>query len=197
LALVLLLLIGMVAGGMFLLGRPRLRFSNTLAAPVRLTLGEESKAVAPGATVTLPLARGRTSVLQWEMQRPLSANDQPMGEPIVGSVVLREPKGSVPARATSRESGTDYFAPLITNGSSQNLRVMVNAGLEGGVDCRCAVRPGARRVFIGYYRLYRNSTVEAQAASGASATFRDLGPQVRTVDGSVGLRFDDKDLRMR
>jgi len=75
------------------------------------------------------------------------------------------------------------------------LRATVNAGLEGAVDCGCAVRPGARRVFIGYYRLYRNSTVKVRDGSGRSATFRDVGPQVTSADGTIGLRFETKDLR--
>jgi hypothetical protein len=193
----LLLLIVVGVAGFLLLGRSRLRFSNTLAAPVRLTVGESSKTIPPGETVTVPAARGRTLIAQWEMQRPLSADGQPMGEAIVGSVVLREPRGTIPARAGSREGSADYFAPLITNAGSQVLRVMVNAGLEGAMDCGCAVRPGAQRVFIGYYRLYRNSTVQVRAPSGATATFQELGPQVRSADGSVGLRFEDKDLRER
>jgi hypothetical protein len=97
-----------------------------------------------------------------------------------------------------RQGDADYFAPLITNASDSLLRITVNAGLQGGgLDCGCAVRPGAKRVFIGYYRLYQNSTARAWTASGAEATFRDLGPQVTRRDGTVGLRFDNKDLRTR
>jgi len=72
--------------------------------------------------------------------------------------------------------------------------VTVNSGLEGSLDCGCAVRPGARRVFIGYYPLFQNSTVRATAGN-RSATFRDLGASVITPDGTIGLRFDAKDLR--
>jgi hypothetical protein len=122
-----------------------------------------------------------------------------MGEAIRGSAVLTDPSGTVRLRAASRTMDTAYFAPLITNASTQPLRVLVNAGLAGAVDCGCMVRPGTRRVFIGYYRLYRNSTVQVRTAgSGAgkgSAEFRDLGPQVTSPDGTVGLRFEDKDLR--
>jgi hypothetical protein len=54
-------------------------------------------------------------------------------------------------------------------------------------------------VFIGYYRLFQNSTVQARGmvrgTAEGSAVFRDLGPQVTAPDGSVGLRFEDKDLR--
>jgi hypothetical protein len=73
--------------------------------------------------------------------------------------------------------------------------VTVNAGLRGAIDCGCAVLPGARRVFIGYYRLFQNSTVRVSGGGGRTAAFVDLGPRVTAVDGTVGLRFEDRDLR--
>jgi hypothetical protein len=97
--------------------------------------------------------------------------------------------------ATSRPTATAYFAPLITNASSAPLRVLVNAGLQSAVDCGCAVRPGSRRVFIGYYRLFQNSTVQARGIGAGAATFRDLGPHVTGAAGTVGLRFEDRDLQ--
>lgn len=197
LVLLLLLLAG-AAAGVYLLLRPHLIFTNTLAAPVRLAVGSDApRVLAPGASVRLAISRGRTLVAQWEMVRPISANETPMGEAVRGSTVLREPSGTVRASAGSRTADGAYFAPLVTNAGTQGIRVLVNAGLQGAVDCGCAVRPGGRRVFIGYYRLFQNSTVRAYVTGAGTATFRDLGPQVTAPDGTVGLRFEDNDLRGR
>jgi hypothetical protein len=136
---------------------------------------------------------GGSVVIQWNLARPLSANQRSMGEELRGSAVLRDQRGTVRRSATVRESGVAYFAPLITNATDSLLRITVNAGLEGAVDCGCAVRPGATRVFVGYYRLYQNSTVRARDDRGRSATFRDLGPSITAADGTVGLRFEAKD----
>ena len=177
-------------------GRTRLRFTNRLAAPVRLAIGSRVDTVPRGLTVELDVPRSGTSVAEWELIRPLSADDKAMGEEIRGAVVLRG-RGRLADSAWVRQGDADFFAPLITNASKDLLRVMVNAGLQGALDCGCAVRPGATRVFIGYYRLYENSTVRARASSGGEATFRDLGPQVTARDGTVGLRFEEKDLQVR
>jgi hypothetical protein len=190
------LLAAAVVAGVVLLFRPHLEFTNTLAGPVRLVVGEDPpRTVAPGARVRVGLARGRTMVAQWELVRPPSADGAPMGEELRGSTVLRGPSGTLQVAASSRTSDHAFFAPLVTNASATPLRVTVNAGLQGVTDCGCAVRPGARRVFLGYYRLYRNSTVRVQGSTGGIAEFRDLGPQVTSADGTVGLRFEDKDLR--
>ena len=190
------LLVAAAAAGVVTLLRPRLEFTNGLAGPVRLVVGDDApRTVAAGSRVRVGLARGRTMVAQWELVRPLSADGQPMGEEVRGSAVLRGPSGTVKAAAASRTADAAYFAPLITNASAQALRVLVNAGLRGATDCGCAVRPGARRVFIGYYRLFRNSTVRARAPGDGTAEFVDLGPQVTSANGTVGLRFEDKDLR--
>jgi hypothetical protein len=190
-----LLLLG-AGAGWYLLTRPSLVFTNELAGSVRLAVGQDSAlVVGPGQTVRVPGPRGRAMVAQWELVRPLSADRKPMGSEMRGSIVVREPAGTIRRGATARTPDADYFAPLITNATEDLLRVKVNAGLQGAADCGCAVRPGARRVFIGYYPLYRNTTVRAAAADGRSATFRDLGPSVITPDGALGLRFETKDLR--
>jgi hypothetical protein len=195
--LVVVLLLALAAGWYFLVLRPTLRFTNRLIAPVRLVVGDAAaRTVAAGETVTLRAPRGRTLVAEWEMVRPLSADSQPMGEIVKGAVVLRDARGTVVGAATPRTPEADYFAPLVTNGGSEAIRVLVNAGLAGAVDCRCAVRPGATRAFVGYYRLYQNSTVRARGVtSRREATFRDLGAQVTRPDGAVGVRFEDRDLR--
>ncbi len=180
-----------------LLDRSRLRFTNRLAAPVRLVFGNQPPSmIPPDETVELAVPRGGTSVAEWELVRPLSADGKPMGEEIRGAIVPRG-RGTVADSAWVRQGDADYFAPLVTNASGDLLRVTVNAGLAGARDCECAVRPGATRVFLGYYRLYANSTVRVRSPADAEATFRDLGPQVKSRDGTVGLRFEDKDLRPR
>jgi hypothetical protein len=194
--LLLVVLLAAAAAGVVLLLRPRLEFSNGLAAPVRLIVGEDApRTVAPGMAVRITVPRGRTVVTQWELVRPMSADGRPMGEEVRGSSVLRDPSGTLRVAAAPRTSDEAWFAPLVTNATAQPLRVMVNAGLRGAVDCGCAVRPGARRVFIGYYRLFRNSTVVVRAPGAGSAAFRELGPRVTAPDATVGLRFEEKDLR--
>jgi hypothetical protein len=189
-------LVAGIVAGWYLLRRPRLVFTNRLAAPVWVAVGQAAPvSIPPGTTQRLAWSGGGSQVVQWNLARPLSADQRPMGEELRGSLVVREPKGTIHQTATARGTDLNYFAPLVTNATETLLRVKVNAGLEGSVDCGCAVRPGTRRVFIGYYRLYRNSTVQATDSLGRRATFRDLGPSVTTVDGTVGLRFRSKDLR--
>lgn len=192
LVLALLLALALTGAAYLLLGRRHLRFANRLAGPVSVAVAGRVDTVPPLTTVELPVPGGGTTVAEWELIRPLSADDRPMGEEIRGAVVLRG-RGTVADSAWVRQGDAHYFAPLISNASGSLLRITVNAGLQGALDCGCAVRPGATRVFIGFYRLYQNSTVRARAPSGAEATFRDLGPQVTRRDGTVGLRFEEKD----
>lgn len=195
--LLFLLLVVAVLGGLYFLGRPRLEFSNQLAAPVRLAVdGAPPRMVPPGSSLRVAAPWGRTLVAAWELDRPLSADGRPMGEELRGSIVERGTWGTIRRSVTARGPDGNYFAPLITNASQDQLRVTVNAGLEGALDCGCAVRPGGRRVFLGYYRLYQNSTAQAKASGGRVATFRDLGPSVVAPDGTVGLRFGSRDLRV-
>jgi len=191
-----LILVAAALVAWYLLRRPKLVFTNDLAAPIWLSVGQAAPvAVDPGGAHTTRLASAGSLVVQWNLARPLSANERPMGEEVRGSVVIREPSGTIRQRASVSGLAPNFFAPLVTNATEGQLRVRVNAGLEGAVDRGCAVRPGARRVFVGYYRLYQNSTVQARDSAGHTATFRDLGPQVTARDGAVGLRFETKDFR--
>lgn len=193
---ILALLVVGAGGAAYLLLRPQVAFTNNLAAPVRVVIGGAPAAVvAPGATVKLPASSRSMVVAEWELVRPISADSAPMGEEMRGSTVVRSPRGTVRAVAGTHAGDADYFAPLVTNATSQPLRVMVNAGLSGAMDCGCAVRAGGQRVFVGYYRLYQNSTVQVRGTSGATAAFKGLGRQVSNADGTVGLRFEDGDLR--
>lgn len=194
--LLFLLVVAAALGGLYLLMRPRLEFTNRLAAPVRLAVDDAPpRLVAPGASVRVAAPWRKRLVAAWELARPLSADGQPMGDELRGSVIEQGIWGTIRRGATARGPDGNFFAPLISNASDDQLRVTVNAGLEGALDCGCAVRPGGRRVFVGYYRLYQNSTVQAGTSGGRVATFRDLGPSVTSPDGTVGLRFETRDLR--
>jgi hypothetical protein len=183
-----LLLIGAFGAAAWFAARPTFAFTNTLVGPVRVVVNGSAGKVAPGETAKARVARDRV-VAEWELIRPLSADSQPMGDVVKGSWVISRPRGTVAVEARPRVETGDYFAPLVTNDTPGLLRVTVNAGLDGARDCGCAVRPGAKRVFIGYYRLYRNSTVQATAPDGSIATFRDLGEQAERRGWTVGLRF--------
>ena len=194
--LLFLLLVAAVLGGLYLLGRPRLEYTNQLAGPVRHTVDGTPRMVPAGSSLRVAAPWGRTLVATWELDRPLSADGRPMGEELRGSAVERGTWGTIRRSVRARGPDGNYFAPLITNASQDQLRITVNAGLEGMLDCGCAVRPGGRRVFLGYYRLYQNSAVQGKASGGRVATFRDLGPSVVAPDGTVGLRFESRDLRV-
>jgi hypothetical protein len=196
LLLLVLVLVAAALVAWYLLARPQVVFTNELAAPIWLAVGQGAPVnLESGATQTIGVPGSGSVVVQWNLARPLSADQRPMGEELRGSVVVRKPRGIIRQNASVRGSGSEYFAPLITNATGELLRITPNAGLEGAVDCDCAVRPGAKRVFVGYYRLYRNSTVRARDGAGRSATFRELGSRVTASDGTVGLRFEAKDFR--
>jgi hypothetical protein len=192
--LISLVLVALVAA--YTLARPRLVLANRLFAPVRVTVGDRSYSVAAGQSVDIPTSWRKDETVIWELIRPLSADGKPMGEAVRGSLAIRGRWGAIYGNTAARGMEGNYFAPLITNASNDLLRVTVNAGLEGAVDCGCAVRPDARRAFIGYYRLYVNSTVQAKVGD-RSAVFTDLGPKVVSRDGTIGLRFSTEDLRAR
>ena len=182
------------AGAMFF-RQPKLSFENPLADSVTVQVGAATWRVAPGGNVSIGLQRNTPASVTWRVIRP-RAGDRELGLPLGQMVDIKQPRGTIVLRATTRPGTQAYFQPLITNETDRPITITINAGLAGAVSCNCTVPAGAVRMPIGYYQLFRNSSVRAEdPGSRRSATFRDLGPQVDGTRGTVGLRFRTGDLR--
>jgi hypothetical protein len=176
--------------------RPAVTFTNQLAVPVHLTWGARAeRVVEPGETVRQRVRRGAAIELQWHLGRPLSAEGWTMGEEIAGTPVAATADGPTAIVADARGTVVPAFAPLITNATGGPLQVSVNVGSAAELSCHCAVPDGAVHGVVGYYRLFQNSSVRVTAPDGRSAEFADLGAKVDPISGTVGLRFEAKDLR--
>ena len=194
LVVLLLLAIG-VAVFLVMRSGPVLVVRNTLVEPVKVIAGGTEMEIAEGGSATISLKRGERLFAQWYVVQPMGPGGTPMGELVQGTLKNDEPRGRVELEITSTTGAGDYFSPLITNGTDRSLRIIVNAGLQGSIDCDCGVPAGATRTRIGYYRLYQNSTVRAVDGQGRSAMFQNLGPQVKDASGAVGMRFNPSDFR--
>ena len=176
--------------------RPSVNVTNGLVLPVRVRIDAGlDTTLAPGASVEWRRPRGTIGTMDWELVRARTRAGMPVGEPMSGSALLTGEGRRLEHVIRARRGDAAWFAPLITNETGAPLQLRINAGLAGAVDCPCEVPPGARRLPVGYYRLFRNSTVEARDAEGRSATFRDLGGEADVRSGAVGLRFGPGDLR--
>src|SRR5712691_2145894 len=176
------------AGALFF-RQPTLVFENRLTDMVAVQVGGEERRILPGGSFNLKLARGRQLDLSWQLVSRLGVS---LGD----TIRVANPRGTTHLAATARPAHGAFFEPLITNQTGEPLSITVNAGLAGSQRCGCTVPPGAVRMAIGYYPLFENSTVRAEAGGGGrSATFKDLGPQVDATRGIVGLLFKEDDLR--
>ncbi len=193
--LVLIAAVGAAAAGWLILSRPRLTITNALVLPVAVhvaNLGDWT--IAPGEQIRQRVGRRDSVAVRWQVVAP-TAGTSAVGERLAGASSVSLRGGDAGVDIVAVVGDTAWFAPLITNAGSAPLRIVVNAGLATARDCGCAVPAGARRMPIGYYRLYANSTVQAQGAARRAATFRGFGPGVDRRSGAVGLRFGPGDLR--
>ncbi|MFN2571148.1 MAG: serine/threonine-protein kinase [Gemmatimonadales bacterium] len=183
----LLLLVGAIVAVALLLRPPTLVFENRLVDMVAVQVGGEERRILPGGSFTLKIPRGQRLDLAWQMVPRL-------GVALGDTIGIAHPRGTVRVAATASTTRRAYFAPLITNESGRTLAITVNAGLAGSTRCGCSVPPDAVRMMIGYYPLFQNSTVRADAG-GQSAIFTNLGQQPVARNGTVGLLFRPGDLR--
>ncbi len=183
--------------GWFVFGRPVvLDLTNRFDAPLTITTPSgQSVVVPPGATVPLELPSSGFARLPWQVAERRSPDGRPMGKSPAGEIDFRGRRGRNLRSVGLGEARVPMFEPLITNAADVPLSVVVNAGLGGAASCDCQIPPGAVRFPVGYYPLYRNTTVQAMAPDRRSATFKDLGPKVDRSTWTVGLRFETRDLR--
>jgi len=173
--------------------QPHVSFANLLADTVVVQVAGQNRPVPPGASFGITLSRGEPLTLGWRLIR-IRTSAGAVGVTFGDTITIAKP-ARVRLGATARPTHGAYFAPLITNETGQPLRLTVNAGLGGALSCDCAVPAGAVRMAIGYYPLFTNSTVRAEAPDGRTAIFKDLGARVDAGRGTVGLLFREGDLR--
>src|SRR6266568_3425350 len=183
-ALLLALRAGVVGGTGFV--------HNALVEPVEIVRGGVSvDTVAPDATARLALSRGGQAQLRWRLIRP---GNPPIGEPMEGPIPeFRRVLGRRLAGVTAQVAGQSYFAPLVTNTSPSDITLEVNPGTAAAVRCNCVVPKGATRTHVGYYRLYRNSTVAAYNTAhpyiGPHADREGFATRVAPRSGAVVVTF--------
>src|SRR5881396_462254 len=144
------------AGALFF-RQPTLVFENRLTDMVAVQVAGEERRILPGGSFSLKLERGHRLDLSWQLVSRLGVS---LGD----TIALAQPRGTVRLAATARPTHGAYFAPVITNETGEPLSITVNAGLAGTQRCGCTIPPGAVRMAIGYYPLFDNSTVRADAA---------------------------------
>lgn len=120
--------------------------------------------------------------LSFRLVRPTKSNGTPLGESMEGYFdAATNPGASLSYTINNRIGDQYYFAPLITNRTSDGGLMMVNGGLTVENRCDCVVPAGGVGVGIGYYRWYTNSNVRAYAPGifwlyvGAYVQWRPVG----------------------
>ena len=174
------------------LGLGAASLQNALVEPIEvLNDGVPIDTVAPSATERLRLPRGGKGGLSWRLLRP---GNPAIGEALEGPLpVLPRGGGRWMAVVGAEVAGQRYFAPLITNASASDITIEVNPGTAAAVRCNCLVSKGAVRTHIGYYRLYRNSSVAAYNSAhpyiGPHADRQGFSSRVDPQSGVVVLTF--------
>ncbi len=196
--------LAIVAGGVLLaalLGgiasrRTTVTVVNRLPVTVGIVSGSEPELrIGAGDSARLEVPRADSVSLIWYAIPVKGPRDQPLGVELQRTVVFDSRARGVTVEARADGGARPMFQPYITNNPGEPLTVRINVGSSSERGCNCTVPPGATRVPIGFYPLYRNSSVRAVSRDGRIATFSGLGGNVDRATGVVRLAFGPRDLR--
>jgi hypothetical protein len=169
---------------------------NRLSVPIGVVIGNEpERRVPPGDSSALTVPRTPSLSVSWYAIGPRSGKAPVAGSNLQRTQVLDARQRALRVEARADSGAPALFLPYITNATGHPLTLRINVGSAAEQSCRCSVPPGAVRVPLGYFPLYRNSSVRAVLPDGRVATFEGLGSQVNRPSGMVRLRFDEGDFR--
>src|SRR5207245_1728036 len=128
------------------------------------------------------------------VERRVRPGNPPIGEALEGPPpAFQRLRGRRVAPIVPGVGGQSYFAPLVTNTTATDITIEVNPGTQAAVRCNCLVPKGAVRTHIGYYRLYRNSTIAAYNNAhpylGPHVDREGFAPRLALRSGAVVLVF--------
>ena len=189
-------LVLVTALGYFANRRVPLQMVNRLSVPIGVVVGREpERRVSPGDSSAFSVPRMPSLSVSWYAISPRSGKGQAAGSDLQRTQVLDSRRREIRIEARADSGAPAVFLPYVTNATGQPLTLRINVGSTAEESCRCSLPPGAVRVPLGFFPLYRNSSVRAILPNGRVATFEGLGSQVNRTSGVVRLRFDEKDFR--
>jgi serine/threonine protein kinase len=169
---------------------------NRLSVPIGVVIGSErERRVPPGDSTSLTVPRAASLAVSWYAIGPRTGKGQAAGSDLQRTQVLDSRQRTLRIEARADSGAPAVFLPYVTNATGKPITLRINVGSTAEEGCRCTIPPGAVRVPLGYFPLFRNSTVRAILPNGRVATFEGLGSQVSRASGVVRLRFDERDFR--
>ena len=177
---------------------PALDVSNALLTPIELRVGDLPPRLIPtGDSVRLRLPRGAALTAEWHVVRPRTVTGREVGELLGGRIEDPEPHGVMRRRIDLSTIGGGYFAPRVTNGTTQPLQVTMFDGLGEAIECDCDVPPGATDAHLGYHRLSGAGGLRFTDSTGRVAVFEAFAAQVERGSGLYQLAVSKRDFRVQ
>jgi len=137
----------------------RVNIINHLAYPVNVSVNGRVLGSAPAFETAGANVEVCSLTLSYSVVQP-TLGGRTLGDPMGGVFnTIDNPIGTYNFPVDNIAGSNWFFAPRITNRTSQPLLIEVNGGLEAQNRCYCVAPAHAERVAIGYYRFFSNSNV--------------------------------------